>query len=117
MITSNKTLSGFLNQCSNPELFKKVWNASKLNFSEVKKYPNNYRDPSSGSVTGMIYYSDTEEFTKKNIVEILELVAEFDEQTGDNTLSRAAERGNVLNFLAWFTYESMIIEMIDYLED
>ena len=114
--TTAKTLKGFFNNCSNPELFKKVWNASKLSFSEVKEYPNNYRDPSSGAVHGMIYYSDTEKFAKNNIAEILELVAQFDEETGSSTLATAAEKGNVLNFLTWFTYESMIIEMIDYLE-
>ena len=114
--TNNKTLNGFLTQCSNPELFRKVWNASGLTFAEFKQYPNDFRDPSSGSVTGMIYYSDTEKFAKKNLNEILDLIADFDEETGGNTLKRATDSGNKLNFFAWFTYESMIIEMIDYLE-
>ena len=113
---NKKTLNGFLNECSNPELFRKVWNASKLNFSEVKQYPNDFRDPSSGSVSGMIYYSDTEKFAKKNLDAILDLIADFDEETGGNTLKRATDSGNKLNFFAWFAYESMIIEFIDFLE-
>lgn len=116
MKATAKTLNGFFNQCSNPEFFRKVWNASKLNFSEFKKYPNDYRDPSSGSVSGMIYYADTEKFAKKHLETILEMVAEWDDATGDNVLSRANETGSVLNFLCWFAYESMIIEFIDYLE-
>ena len=117
MTTTAKTLKGFFNQCSNPELFRKVWNTSKLNFSEVKEYPNDYRDPSSGSVPGMIYYCDTEKFAKNNLQDILELIADFDEETGSNTLKSAKESGNKLNWFTWFTYESMIIEMIDYLEE
>ena len=113
---TKKTAKEFFTNCSNPELFKKVWNASKLTFSEFKKYPNDYRDPSSGSVGGMIYYSDTEKFAKNNLDEILDLIADFDDETGGNTLQRAKDSGNKLNFFAWFAYESMIIEFIDYLE-
>lgn len=116
MKTSKKTLQNFLNECSNPFLFKKVWKASGLTFSAVKQYPNDYRDPSSGSVPGMIYYSDTEKFAKNNLNEILDLIADFDDETGSNTLKRATDSGNKLNFFAWFAYESMIIEFIDYLE-
>lgn len=113
----NKTLNGFLNSSSNPELFRKTWNASGNRFSEFKEFPNDYRDPSSGSVSGMIYYHDTEKFAKKNLDAILDLIAEWEDETGDNVLVRAKESGNKLNFLAWFAYESMIIEFIDYLEN
>ena len=114
--TGQKTLQNFFDQCSNPYLFKKVWTQSGLRFSDVKRYPNDFRDPSSGSVPGFIYYSDTEKFAKNNMVCILQLVADFDKETGSNTLVRAYETGNPLNFLAWFAYESFIIELIDFLE-
>ena len=114
--TTQKTLANFFAQCSNPYLFKKVWTKSGLRFSDVKRYPNDFRDPSSGSVPDFIYYSDTEKFAKNNIVDILQLVADFDDETGSNTLIRAHETGSPLNFLAWFAYESFIIELIDFLE-
>ena len=116
METTQKTLSNFFDQCSHPYFFKKVWNQSGLRFSDVKRYPNDFRDPSSGSVPGFIYYCDTEKFTKNNRDLIYQLVAEFDKETGSNTPLRAYASGNPLNFLAWFAYESFIIELIDFLE-
>lgn len=116
METSQKTLSNFFEQCSHPYFFKKVWNQSGLRFSDVKRYPHDFRDPSSGSVPGFIYYHDTENFAKNNMIWILQLVAEFDKETGSNTIVRANETGSLLNFLAWFAYESFIIELIDFLE-
>ena len=65
---------------------------------------------------GFIYYSDTEKFAKNNMTYILSLIAEFDRETGSNTIERAYETGSPLNFLAWFAYESFIIELIDFLE-
>ena len=114
--TGQKTLTNFFDQCSNPYLFKKVWKRSGLRFSDVKRYPHDFRDPSSGSVPGFIYYSDTEKFAKNNRDLIHQHVAEFDKETGSNTPLRAYASCNPLNFLAWFAYESFIIELIDFLE-
>ena len=116
METTQKTLTNFFDQCSNSDLFKKVWRQSGLRFSDVKRYPNDFRDPSSGSVPGFIYYSDTERFAKNNMDWILQIVADFDNETGSNTIVRAHEMGSPLNFLAWFAYESFITELIDFLE-
>lgn len=114
--TGQKTLQDFFTQCSNPYFFKKVWKQSGLRYSDVKRYPNDFRDPSSGAVPGFIYYSDTEAFAKNNMVWILQLIADFDNETGSNTLVRAYETGSPLNYLSWFAYESFIIELIDFLE-
>ena len=116
MKTTQKTLQDFFTQCSRPYFFKKVWTQSGLRYSDVKRYPNDFRDPSSGSVPGFIYYSDTENFAKNNMVWILQIIAEFDRETGSNILVKAYETGSPLNFLAWFAYESFIIELIDFLE-
>lgn len=116
MKTTTKTLQDFFTQCSRPYFFKKVWTKSGLRYSDVKRYPNDFRDPSSGSVPGFLYYSDTENFAKNNMVWILQIIAEFDKETGTNTLVRAHETGSPLNYLAWFAYESFIIELIDFLE-
>ena len=114
--TTQKTLQDFFTQCSNPILFRKVWRQSGLRYPDVKRYPHDFRDPSSGSVPGFIYYSDTGAFVKNNMVWVLQLIADFDNETGTNTIVRAHETGSPLNFLAWFAYESFIIELIDFLE-
>lgn len=116
METTQKTLQNFFDQCSQPYFFKKVWTQSGLRFSDVKRYPHDFRNPADGSVPGFIYYSDIENFAKNNMVWILQLVAEYDKETGSNTLVRAHETGSHLNFLAWFAYESFIIELINFLE-
>ena len=116
MKTTQKTLQDFFNQCSSPYLFKKVWKQSGLIFSDVKRYPHDFRNPSDGSVPGFIYFSDTEKFAKNNMDWILQIIAEYDKETGSNTIIRAYEMGSPLNFLAWFAYESFIIELIDFLE-
>ena len=116
MKATTKTLQDFFAQSSNPALFKKVWKQSGLRYSDVKRYPHDFRDPSSGCAPGFIYYCDTEKFAKNNMISILELIAEYDKSTGDSTIARANEIGSPLNFLAWFAYESFIIELIDFLE-
>lgn len=114
--TGQKTLQDFFTQCSRPYFFKKVWKQSGLRFSDVKRYPHDFRGPSLVSVPGFIYYSDTENFAKNNMTYILSLIADFDEETGSNTIVRAHETGSPLNFLSRFAYESFIIELIDFLE-
>ena len=47
---TNKTLSDFFNNCSNPELFRKVWKQGNVSFDEVKKYPNDYYAANTGAV-------------------------------------------------------------------
>lgn len=114
--TTQKTLQDFFTQCSRPYFFKKVWKQSGLRFSDVKRYPHDFRDPSSGSVPGFIYYHDTEKFAKNNMDWILQMFAELDIESGSNTLARAHETGTLLNFMSWFAYESFMIELIDFLE-
>lgn len=117
MTTSNKTLKEFFSQSSNPNFYKKVWKAGGLDFSVVKKHPSDYYAADTGAVPGMIYYSETEKFAKNNADTILDIIADYDDENGSNTLKRAAESGSALNFFAWFAWESMMCEMLSYLED
>lgn len=41
---TNKTLSYFFKNCSNPELFKKVWKQGNVSFEQVKQHPVNSSD-------------------------------------------------------------------------
>lgn len=107
-----KTKQEFLKNCSNPELFKKVLNAGGVNWSDLQQYPYDYYDAASGAVPGMIYYSDTEKFAKKNIELILSQYTEFCDEAGFIKI----DSNNPLNWLAWFAWKNMMGELINYLE-
>ena len=62
---------------------------------------------SSGIVSSMIYYSDTEKFFNKYSNEIFELYNDFNEETG-YTLSTIDK-----NSLAWFSYELIVSNLYD----
>lgn len=113
---TKKTLSLFFENCSNPELFKKIWKQGGLSFNEVKKYPNDYYAANTGSVPGMIYYSDTCRFAKKNVWLILDQLASFEEETG-TSLDKPKDAQLFQNWLTWFAWENMMSELINYLED
>lgn len=110
---ARKTKKEFLENASRPELFRRTLNAGGVNWSDLVNYTSNYFDPYSGSVRGMIYYSDTEKFAKRNIEEILEVLWEYNEETGSDLFPRSS----VLNWLAWFAWETMMHELDTYLNE
>jgi len=113
---TNKTLSDFFNNCSNPELFRKVWKQGNVSFDEVKKYPNDYYAANTGAVPGMIYYADTCKFAKKNVWQILEQLSAFEQVTGE-PLKKPSDPEQLQNWLTWFAWENMMYEIINYLEE
>lgn len=114
--TASKTLKNFFSNCSNPELFKKVWRQGRLSFDEIKEYPNDFYTASTGSVPGMIYYADTCKFAKKNVWEILEQLQNFEEEIGQ-PLEKPSDVQQLQNWLTWFAWENMMSELISYLEE
>ena len=57
----------------------------------------------SGMVSELIYYTDTHEFAKKHIEEILALKTELEDDMGETIQDR--NKGDELNFLAWLAFE------------
>lgn len=113
---TNKTLSYFFKNCSNPELFKKVWKQGNVSFEQVKQHPNDYYAANTGAVPGMIYYADTCKFAKKNIWLILEQLSEFEKEIGE-PLKKPSDPEQLQNWLTWFAWENMMSELINYLEE
>ena len=73
----------FLNNFStNSNLHKKTLKAGAVDWSNIKQYPNDYYAADTGAVSGMIYYSDTVKFAKKNHLEILQVLQDFEESCG-----------------------------------
>lgn len=112
-----KTKKDFLNNySSNPELAKKTLNQGGVSWSDLKEYPQDYYTANTGAVTGMIYYSDTVKFAKKNIFLILQALNQFESECGQLDKPTDDET-TYYNWLAWFAWENTMGEVLNYLED
>ena len=100
---------------SHPVLFSKVWEQGQVEEGLFLEYPQDYRNPSSGSITGLIYYDDTVKFAKENIFGILEMVDNFNLEGLGIVLPNIAEVGETgyYNHLTWLTWELMHIEIVN----
>jgi hypothetical protein len=66
----------------------------------------------SGTVSMLVYYSDTEAFFKKYFNEIFELLNEYKEEIG--------EYPNIefnANNLSWFAYEKIVYDLLNEFEE
>lgn len=111
-----KTKKDFLeNYSSNADLAKKVINQIGLNWKDLIEHPNDYRDASAG-VSGFIYYYDTVRFAKRNLVLIMNVLNDFESQCGLLTNKPTDDETQYYNWLAWFALETVIHEVINYIE-
>lgn len=107
------TKQAFLNWTRYPHLANAVLNQMAANWSEVIKYPEDYRDAGAG-VGGFIYYTETEPFARKHLELIMQVLNEFEEETGADL---PKDKDNFLNWCAWFALETTIQEIMDFKED
>ena len=100
-----------------PEFHKELFRQGNVDWSELVKYPQDYYAANSGSVSGMIYYKDSVAFAKKYHLSILQILDEFECDCGklENKPSPQDET-QYFNLLAWFSWESMMSEVISFLE-
>lgn len=75
-------------------------NIDGMDLYKVKYYMENDAICSTGSVSGLIYYSETKEIFKENFEEIFELVEEYKEEIGE-----APNFDMNYNNLVWFAFE------------
>ena len=111
-----KTKRDFIeNYARNPELAEKVLKAGGVEWNTIKAYPEDYYAANTGAVTGMIYYSDTVPFAKKNLVLIMNALNEFEEECG--SLDKPTDdETTYYNWCAWFAWENTMSEVLNYLE-
>lgn len=119
-----KTLKDFFNQYYSEEkakFMRKVWKMGGVDWSDFKECPWGFQDASSGSVSGCIYYADTCKFAKKNLLEIIYLVHEYESGIGQVLTKKpnVYEDGETtfLNWMTWFAWESLANDLISYLEN
>lgn len=91
----------FLNNLS--PLLKAIYDLGGVEWDDLVNHTTDYLDPSSGSVGGLIYYSDTEPFAKDWHDEIIELMDEW-----------GVEKRFTLNEMTWFTWGVMMHEFEEY---
>lgn len=94
------------------KLFRAVMRQIGASWSEVWEYPSDYRDAGAG-VGGFIYYADTEKFAKRQLVNILHCLNEFEQEIGE-PLRKTQD--NLLNWYAWFALEHIIDKIMMYKE-
>ena len=106
------------NYSSSPDFHKKVLKQGNVDWSLLKKYPQDYYTANSGSVPGMIYYTDTVAFAKKHHLQILQILEDFESDCGklENKPSPTDEV-QYFNWLSWFAWESMMSEVISFVEN
>jgi hypothetical protein len=106
------------NFSSFPEFHKKVLKQSGLEWKQLIKHPQDYCAADCGSVPGFIYFSDTIKFAKKHHLSILQILDEFEFDCGklENKPSPQDET-QYYNWISWFAWESMMSEVISFLEN
>lgn len=67
----------------------------------------------SGVVSSLIYYKDTHEFYQNHKDECQEILAEYEEMTGEGFRFKGQD---IENTLAWLSYEQRAKELLDVLE-
>jgi hypothetical protein len=72
---------------------------------EDNTYEEYNYNPSQGSVSGLIYYKDTEQIGKGLMNEFLETIADYGWSCG--SINERAQ-GNIYNYVAWFMWEFLI---------
>ena len=105
------------NQSSFPKFHEKLLEQGGVEWSSIKNNPKDYCVANNGSVPGMIYYSDTVAFAKKYHLSILQIIDEFECDCGklENKPSPQDET-DYFNWLSWFAWESMMSEIISFME-
>ena len=105
------------NYSSFSNFHKELLKQGDVEWSLLIQYPQDYYAANNGSVPGMIYYTDTVTFAKKHHLSILQILDEFECDCGklENKPSPTDET-NYFNWLSWFAWESMMSEIISFLE-
>jgi hypothetical protein len=105
------------NFSSHPNFHRKILEQGGVEWSLIRKNPEDYYAANSGAVPGMIYYTDTVAFGKKHHLPILQVLEEFESECGklENKPSPQDEI-QYYNWLAWFSWENMMSEVMFFME-
>lgn len=114
-----KLKKDFLSECIFPELYRKMLNQGGVTWYDIRNYPDDYRDAGSGSVPGIIYYSDTAEFYRKNSALIHQYIDYLNAEGLEvvNPYNPVHDQISYENWSVWVVWESMMADIIIFLEN
>jgi hypothetical protein len=105
------------NFSSHPNFHRKTLEQEGIEWSLLIEYPQDYYAADSGSVPGMIYYTDTVAFAKKYHLSILQILDEFESDCGSlKNKPNPTDETQYFNWLSWFAWENMMIEVMSFME-
>lgn len=107
----------FIESTNNPKLTKAILKQGNVNWADLIKYPDDYYDPGTGAVSGMIYYYDTVKFAKKYQDDILDELDLYEDEVGAKLdKPKRTEKEQYYNWLSWFAWESMMSNLMNQLD-
>ena len=115
-----KTLNEYFKKYSSyPKFEKIIWKMGGVYWKDFKSHPDDYLDPSTGSVPGCIYFADTVPFAKKYLGEILQILRDFELEIGMmlKIPNRHEDETIYYNRLTWFAWEDLATNLQKYLEN
>ena len=112
LVKENITINGDLQNTYFDILEAEICNFDNL--EEIKNYMENDCICSIGAVSGLIYYSETEEVFKNHFNEILELVEDMKSEYGNDLLQNMELTANNL---VWLTFEETVRSWFYEIED
>jgi len=118
IIMSKLSKKEFLeNHSSFSEFHKILLKQSGLEWKQLIEHPQDYYTANLGSVPGFIFYNDTVAFAKRHHLSILQILDEFESCCGklENKPSPTDET-SYYNWLAFFSWENMLSQIISYVE-
>jgi len=113
-----KSKSEFIYSTNNPDFTRAILRAGGVSWKELISRPEDYYAANNGNVPGMIYYEDTVKFGKKYQNDILDMIDEYEEDTGSKVDKPSRkDKTQYYNWLSWFAWESVMLDLMYYLEE
>lgn len=112
---TSKTLKDFLSNYSTaPELHRKAWRQSGVDWEKFLAKPSDHRK----GVTGFTYYSDTVHFAEENFSLIAEMLLNdfyFNSGYFDRIKEYRDNKTRLYNYLSMITWGLLVYELTEYL--
>lgn len=113
-----KLKKNFLAECIFPELYRKMLNHGGVPWSDLRRWPDDYTSADSGSIPGIIYTYDTRDFYLKNSALIHQYIDYLNNEGLEivNPYCPINEEVSYKNWAVWVVWESMMSDIIHFLE-